>query len=513
MSKPTQRPTPEGFTLPPYKHEYVAYQEAPYRTGNAETGEADEMRASVFVREIPSIKVRTIEHKQSTSRGETFAYAHVTFDAESMGTEGFRNDFGANVQAGGPVLALLEQAKERGAPVYVALETVRKARTSDQQTIDHAAYIHDLRGAARDGSKGNVGDTGRNCKNLVAGVGVAGDPSTVVFAGDMRSDPAEWASLRKNRDHTLPPAGWKVSQGGIVRATSGSGSGDPANIDAIADAVAERMSSLNSGRVAASENKPWEPLNSDGRVNLASHVVAKTRYTYIEATRLLTEHTTPASDPQHFIADTWLATDLLLWMADEVQAAVTGKRPNRSEGSHKEAAQWCRTAYATLSGTPAGEGLTFPESGVSDTARARQWADRVVAVAAGLFSRAATSTEQYLTGATPATVQSPGSGQAPADPPAPQPQATSPEDGPAAGDAETVAAWESLLATVGQAEHPERFTPLLTETFGAGMLAQIGSAALRQQITTWSQDPPAFSQAAYDAWQRAATATAPAGAA
>lgn len=523
-NKPTQRPTPEGFTPPDYKSEYVAYTAEPFRTGNPETGEATELRASVFVREFPEVKVASVERKTKEVRGEEFTYGYVQFDAKSLNVAGYELDFGSNVQVESPAFALLEEAHKRGVPVYVALETSRKARNRDGEQISKAAYIHDLRGANVDGTNSNNNTTRSHCKNTVAAVGVPGDPSSIVFTGESSTDPSEWGSLRKNRDHTLPPNGWRIAQGGIE--PSNSGSGGPVDINAVADAVAQRMTSQQgrpspqrSGPIAA-EGKPWEPLNSDGRVNLSSYMVSKTRFTFETATAMLTEHTTPASDPQQFIADAWLLTDLLLWMADAVQSNVTGGRPNRSEGSHKEAARWCALASETLSGTPAGEGLAFPESGVRDREAAQAWANRVVSVATSLFSHTAAQTERHIKGedAPPAAApqQAAPTPQADTPGPAPQEQQAPPAapgqsaGGTVADDAALVAEWEGLLAALNQAEHPERFSPLLSETFGAGVLSHIDADAFRQQIAQWKSNREAFNHEAYAAFERARKSSAPA---
>lgn len=505
MSKPIQRPTPEGFTPPPYKHEYVAYNADPYRTGDPATGEAVELRPSVFVREYPEVKVASVERKVSESRGETWEYGYVTFDASSLNVDGYKKNFGASVQVESPAMAILEEAHRRGAPVYAALETVRKPRTKSGESIDPAAYIHDLRGAQKDGNKGNSNTTTDNCKNIVAAVGVAGNPSSIVFTGESRTDPAEWASLRTNKDHTLPPNGWKVSQGGIVRSTAGSAGGS-VDVAAVAAAVAQKMST--SRGPVATEGKPWEPLNSDGRVNLSSYMVSKSRFTFESACALLSDRP-PSSDGAAFIADAWLLTDLLLWMADTVQSNVTGARPNRSEGSHKEAARWCAVAYQTLPGTPAGDGLAFPESGISDRDVAKAWADRVVAAASGLLSRTAEHAERYIKGDDAPIEQAPSQAPPPSAPnPSPQ---TAPQTAAVtvSADAGLVAEWEGLLSALGQSGHPERFSPLLIETFGAGVMSQIDAAAFAARLSEWKANPDAFNNSAFDAFNRSAKSSAP----
>lgn len=514
-SKPVQRPTPEGFTPPDYKVEYVAYNAAAYRTGNPETGEATDFRSSVFVTEYPEVKVATIERKTKQSRGEEFAYGYVTFDAASLNIDGLTKNFGGSVQADSPAFDLLEEAHRRGAPVYAARETVRKQNGADGK-IDPTAYIHDLRGAQKDGTKGDVGATGQNCFNVISAVGAAGDPSSIVFTGDLRSDPAEWASLRRNRDHTLPPSGWRISQGGITPADSGTGGS--VDVAALADAVAQRLRPQSAPAAPApngqpvrsahaSEGKPWEPLNSDNRVNLSSWIVAKERYTLTTACDLLVEHTTPASDPQAFLADAWSLTDLLLWMADAVQSNVTGARPNRADGSHKEAARWCSIAYNTLPGTPAGDGLSFPATGVTDRKAAEVWARQVIEVATGLFTSAAQRVERYVKGDPAPAQQQPHTQQQSQQQPA---AAEAPASGSSAADDDSlVAEWNDLLAQIGQAEHPERFGPVLSATFGEAMLSQIDAGAFRERLSQWKADPRGFEETAVAAFRGHMNATAP----
>lgn len=515
-TKPVQRPTPQGFTPPAHPSYYVAYHADPYRTGDAATGEAIEVRPSAYVREYPSILVKSVEHGSHGSGSDVMTFANVKFDAASAGIEGMSKDFGASVQGGSPVLALIEEAHRRQAPIYVAIETIRRAKTKGGDVIPPSAYIHDLRGAKRDGSGGEATATQNNCRNIVAAVGVAGNPGTILITGDSRTDPAEWASLRRNKDHTLPPTGWRIKDGGL--APSGATTGSGVDVDALANQVAalvaSRLAPTGSAPAGApqptgqarpqqrathsTEGKPWEAWNSDGRVNLSSYLAQKERFTFQAAVAMLTEHS-PSTDPAALVEDAWTLTGLLLWMADTVQANVTGTRPNRAEGSHKEAARWCSLVYTDL------PGATFP--GLSDHATAQSWAEQVVASATTLFRRAAQQIEQHLTGDSAQPTQggpqgTPQGGQDPTK--GAQAEATT-----AASVPGLVAGWEGLLASVGQAEHPERFAPLLVETFGAQVLSQIDAAAFQERLNAWKGDAAAFSQSAYEAHTRAMKAGAP----
>lgn len=526
MTKSTQTPTPAGFTPPASKCSYVAYQATPERIGNPDTGEAIDLRPSVFIREFPSVLVSRITrkvHREGTK--DQFETASVTFDAASVKVDGFTKDFGASVQVGGPVLSTLEEAHKRGAPVYVAIETARKARPRGG-TYDAAAYIHDLRGAKADGSGGNANTTEENCWNVVVGCGPAGaGPEYIVFAGDLRSDPAEWESLRRNRDHTLPPAGWRIDRGGITpSATAAASGGGNVDVQALAHTIAEQVRATLApafqgapSRVRppqreqyAQEAKPWEPWNTDGRVNLSSYGITKDRYTFAEAVALLTDDTgEPAitGDGDAFLNTAWALADTLLLMADHVQAQVSGHRPNRDQGSHKEAARWCSTVYTDL---PPSFGTRFTPEVAAGPETMQAWAEKVIPVAARLFARSAERVTATLVGDTPTPAPQGHSVATQGPPPAQQaPQGDPQGQGMVTDNHGMVAAWEGLLASVGQAEHPERFTHLLIETFGQGVLSRIPADAFAAHLSTWQANSRGFSQAAYEAHMRAMTAGSP----
>ena len=256
----------------------------------------------------------------------------------------------------------------------------------------------------------------------------------------------------------------------------------------------------------ATEGRVWEAWNSDGRVNLGSWLASKERATFTAACDLLDAHPDSTS-AETYVDDAWTLTGCLLWLADTVQSATSGARPNRENASHKEAARWCEVVYGTLAGSPVADpagDLAFPSTGVRDMPALRAWAARVEPVATGLYRKAAQRIEQNLTGGDRAKGQGHPGTPAPAEPEVP-----SPVTGPVTQQPGMMAGWEGLLAAIGQSEHPERMTHLLAETCGAPVLSQIDAATFGPLLAAWQADPSAFSNAARAAWQRAMTAGAP----
>ncbi|MDN5894434.1 MAG: hypothetical protein L0H93_10455 [Nocardioides sp.] len=515
------------------KVEYVAYTRVPKRFGNSETGEATDFRSSVFVREFSSVLVKSYENKSGEFHGETIRWGAVIFDAASLGMEGYKIDFGGQVEAGGEAAVLLERAHKEQKPVMVAIETIRRGKSkSAGDEIDCTDYVHDLRGAQADGQKGNSNMTGDNTKNRIVGVGAAGHPETFVFTSELTTDPTEWLSLRVNVDHTLPPAGWRIHKGGIIPSQNATAGGDTVDVDDLAARVAERLRPIMSGNSAgrprptqndgfATESKEWEPWNSDGRVNLGGYLLAKERAVFAEAHRMVTE-----VDPTASVDEAWGLVPVLHWMADTVQHATygAGARPNRTAKSHFEASKWAAYVYTTLAERDST--YAFTKDAVSDPAAQQVWAKAVVEAASGLYRMAATNVETHLTGRAPAQSTEPIPAPAPekthSAAPAAQGPEQKPEQGPApkatsgeASDPQTtnldewintaanpalVERYDGLLTTAGQAGNPERFHALLESQFGSWQMTQIAHDDFEKALAQWEADVDAFTKAAYAAW-------------
>lgn len=522
----------EAYAAPEHPTNYVAYAKEPSRVGNADTGEATDFRPSLFVREYPSILVKGFTRKQGEYKGETFQFASVKFDAASAGMSGFKQDFGASIEAAGPACDLLEQAYNQNKPVRVVVETVRRTRNADTgDPISPLTYIHDLRGAQADGKRGNANQTGQTCKNIVAGVGAAGNGSSFVLTSEVQSDPAEWAVLRTNRDHTLPPTGWRVHEGGIIPTGTASATGAAVDADDVASRVAAILKPIMSGtttdrpRPKAQEShsveaKPWEPWNSDGRVNLGGYLMVAERALFDEAVRLVAS----VDQPGEVLQSAWRLVPVLRGMADAVQVNTygSGARPDRGAKSHVEASKWVSWVYTTLATVPGFEHLAFTQDVLDGDMDA--WAQNVVTQASQLFTQAAGSVESYLGAPTDATegasstsqtttAEPPQKSQSDQDesPSQPEPH-TEPEPETASLDEWATTAsnpaakerYEALLNRAGQAAHPERFHPLLIERFGAWTLADIPLTDFEKALDEWDRDDDAvsaFVNEAFQAWQ------------
>lgn len=505
------------YTPPERVANYVAYAKTPKRVGNNETGEAVDFRPSVFVREYATLLVKEFTRKQGEYFGEAFAYGSVKFDASSAGIDNLKSDFGAQIEADGPAFDLLQRAHQAQKPVMVVIETVRRTKNSDtKEPISPLAYIHDLRGAERDGSKGNANITGAACKNVIVGVGAAGNPASFVITGEITSDPAEWASLRSNRDHTLPPNGWRTHEGGVIPTgtnTAGAAAVDVDDIVArVVAAVKPIMADDTSSRPRpaqrashSSEAKAWEPWNSDGRLNLGGYHVSKERAVFEEAHRMVC-----AIDPTASIEAAWDLVPVLHWMSDTIQSSTYGEgaRANRAAKSHYEAARWASYVYTALAEHD--ERFVFTKEAITDSGAQQVWAKAVVEAATPLFQRAQANVIAHLTGATPASAVAEQPVEAPAADQQPQPSPSTPAAAGPADDewASTAAApvlrerYESLLEGIEQAANPERFHPLLEARFGSWQLREISSTDFEAALTAWENNVQEFIDTAHAAWKQ-----------
>lgn len=489
---------------------FVAYEATPRKWGNPETGEATELRPSTFVREYPSIQVAKVELKTSRGGGEDFQLGTVTFEARSVqaAKTPLTNDFTAHFKPEEGLAEFLQHAKQTGTAVWVAIETIRrpKQRGTDQQ-VPVEASIHELRGATADGKKADIGASGANCKNLLVAVGTADRPDTVRFTDELRSDPTEWGQLRRNNDATLPPRGWRVCRGGIIPTSGGT------DIEAIATRVVELLGASATSSETASpvrppqrnshsiEGKPWEPWNSDGRVNLGSYLASRYRFEYTTAMELIADNV--ELSPSDRMALAWELSTYLLTMADAVQTqAGFGPRPDRGARSHREASQWIRYVFTDLAIMPGFGACVFASADFKDPKRREEWASLVVSTAAFLMRRGAQAIEMHLTvgESSPSEASQPETAQAGQAAAVEQPQAPI----MVSDDPDTLSRYAALLALVGQSEHPDRFLPLLRARFASDQPTHIQAAPFREALASWEHDPGSFLTEAHGAWAEAA---------
>lgn len=514
-----QAPTlPEGWQYQPpnRKTEYVGYDRRVFREGNTESGEAADVRASVWVREFPSVKVAHANLKSTQANGETFEYGEVKFDPSSVvlsnSGQTMKYEFGGSITPG-PALDLLMEAQRRGAPVSVIIETQRRTKAlDDKRRIGALESIIALRGGTPDKPGGNANDTKNNCNNVIVGVAPAGRPDMLVLTHETRTDPAEWEQLRRNARHDLPPSGWKVLDGGITRAGSNGATG--VELDELAAALADRLgvaqatANTKGGprRGHAHEAKPFDLMNSDGRVNPGSYAMARERALLAEAVELLTTAGCDQANMGAFLERAHQVKAILSWMGDQVQMRVTGKNtPDRMASSSKEAGFWIKFVYTTLAGY---------EPSLAEQDQTRAWATSAVTMAATLYAQAVGDLAGFL-GENPADQSPLLAGKDPSGP-AEQTQqiaASTPQQetkaesspSPQTDGGDLRGRYLALLETVNLASSPADVNPLLDKTFGTHMLAQVNPARLHNSLTQWEADPLAFRQAAEAAWREQQT--------
>ncbi|MFI9507373.1 hypothetical protein [Nocardia sp. NPDC052566] len=505
---------------------FVAYDRRIERIGNPEDGTAIQVRAETFVEEYVSIKV--CKYTEKSSNG--FDTIYVTFDAASAGNGKMEYDFGASTEPGTEVAARLKTAFETRTPVYVAVETCRrKTQEGTKTSINVLTPIHTLRGATDVDAKADPQATKANCIKVVAAVGSADDPADTVYAAkDLRSEPTEWVQLRGNRRGDLAPEGWRCLMrdghpvGGITNHVPAHSTDTAEIVQAVGSllesagvipAAASGGGSVTVRRARASEARPWEPQNSDGRVNPGGWLAAKYREAHQEAISLFDAVIIAAGDDGATLADVqaqhiWELTDLLLLIADNIQTRVLGlEQPDRAAGSHREALQWAiqtaRTRHHYTS-----EHITSQEARLV-------WARAVWARGVENYSAALQRINEYLGIDTKSRPDA-----APARQPSQQPersgaaarhhqppgvdqkavaalrnQPSAPRQAITAGNDETaIRMWNDLADAIGMAGHMDDLRPVLIDTFGGrtGELGEIDAVAFKRQVATWRKDPGAF---------------------
>ncbi|WP_137726343.1 hypothetical protein [Prescottella subtropica] len=543
----------QQFTRQTHNTSYVAYTKAPskpvpVRVGGGEV-ENLPVHSQVFIREFMSIEIDSVDSPRSQEQRSPSLY--VKLNAASAKNEhgetiGLRENFGASIQAGGELENAVRHAHANKTPLYVAIETKRKYRNLDKEVISYLTPINELRGATKEGkgTESSAGMTRSNCSNVIVAIGPAADPHTNMLSGEAVTDPLAWATFRNNHAGELVPAGYtRVADaegqptGAIIeRAAAPAPAATTVDVDALADAVAARLLTGSSAvdtppaatrpqlrNARSREAKPWEPFNSDGRVNAGSYLTSGWRNTWAGAMILLENALYTEQDlaeqeqraprlldvPALTTAATSL-TNLLLEMADQVQAAVVGAA-NRMDRSHGEAGRWVHQIASRL--------VPFGLQMLSDDTARDTWRKTVVAQATAVFGGAMQSVAQHLdeqygdatpindaskAAASQAAQQARQQERAAANQSAPAGQETAGGQSTAANTPEALAGrWQALIAQCKLRGHEDRVVPFLVKVAGTGDVTQIPAAEFADMLTAWESNPQRFVEFAATAYQQA----------
>lgn len=463
-----------GYTPPEKGLPFIAYEKKG-RFVQGPDGQTVKARPSVYVREHVDIKVLLYKEKTTKTDDGEFVTGRATFDAASVG---LTHDFSGSVKVGSKAAQLLHDAFRNETPVTVALETSRRF-TKSGEPIDPLTPINELRGIVGDVTKAQAEITNSNCKVLI--VGVNGE-----FTDELVSDPEEWELLRENRHGDLAPEGWAVFQGAIIPAAAAT----PGNADITGQiesvlkkffgaaknppAALARVGRPPQRDAHATEAKPWESWNTDGRFNAGSYLATAVRETYAQAHRMVTAAgLAPGESPA--VMDSLVR--LLLGMADRIQLGVyrnLNGAPVRTDRSHHEAREWIEFVVTNVPGLAYTAEMTDPDDAQSVTAR-NAWASKVI-VTAGPLMDAVASMAEPNTGHT-------GPGGLPVIRPVTK---------------ELESRYDALLARpeVGLKGWEKHVHPLLKERFGTEEFERIEAAPFTAALTEWEADPVAFQAAA-----------------
>ncbi len=161
---------------------------------------------------------------------------------------------------------------------------------------------------------------------------------------------------------------------GLIPAVGGAAPPPPVTDPDAGPQRAERPHSpdahVNPSRLVASDARPWEPLNTDGRINLSSYEVLAAAGAIDHAATLLREHTGAAPAAEHVVT----IAGSLLAMADSIQTAATGGRVDRMSSSHTRARGFLRTAIEI-----------HPPAFAASREERLAWREQVTAYAVALF--------------------------------------------------------------------------------------------------------------------------------
>lgn len=564
--------------------QYVAYEKERRRAADPDGSGPITARSEVFIQEYPSIRVKAVNESSTAGNGgQSFETLNVRFDASSAGLS---HDFSANTHPKTDTGEFLIWAHKNNVPVYLAIETRRRVKSKDErEEINPLASIRSLR--VPDGQqKANAEWTNNHTVKVIAAVGRpapdvqddAKDP--IRISRETTSDPAEWALLRDNKNGTLPPTGWShlTSTGdpaiGAITEQTTTRTQDPgatmnrvdepafrdlvATVTAMSEALTragvtspqappDKQHQTDRRRAVATEGRPYELTNSDGRVNMSSYAAVSIRCTRQSAARLLIDVLNPADGDAPTLPDgfdpekvTWTITGALLSAADDVQEHGTGGLRNRMHGSYKEAGRWIDGVISEVAPFTANELL--------DSAALEAWIDVVqqkasermhaAGLALAVYAQVPPTTPIYPTHPhadaapdeaseqiiapvvqTPPRASLPLAGPAPAEPqaesaaepahePADTEAATVTLSGNAADNPHVIDAWNNLLEANGVADKPQTFHSLLTVQFGAWMMSEIPAEKFLTKINQWASDSALFRDEAMTAYQSARANTA-----
>ncbi|APE12528.1 hypothetical protein BO226_24500 (plasmid) [Rhodococcus sp. 2G] len=556
---------PEQFTRQAHNTSYVAYTKDPSKKPVAvQVGTEVEnlpVYSQVYIREFVSIEVDSIDAARSQEQRSPSLY--VKFNAASAKNEngepiGLRENFGASIQAGGELERAIRHALSNRIPLYVAIETKRKYRNADKEIVSYLTPINDLRGAQKDGkgTERSASMTRSNCSNVVVVVGPADNPNSNLISSEAVTNPLQWNMFRSNHEGDLIPAGFIRAidaegnpTGAIIERASApapSAATVDVDVDALAEAVAARILASSGPNGApqapgarpplrnahAMEAKPWDPFNSDGRVNAGSYLISGWRNTWAGAMILLEnaiyneQMLAEQEQRQPHLLDmsalTMAATNLttlLLVMADQVQAAVVGQA-KRMDRSHGEAGKWIHQIASRL--------VPFELTMLSDDTARATWRKTVVAQATAAFGGALQSVgayldEQYGTAAPVNDASRSASRQAEhqarrdesAAAPEPTRGATQGSETvaattvtSAAADAELMQRWRNLLTRCKLAGHEHLVAPFLVKVCHTADLTQVAAENFAERIAIWEDQPQRFIDAARTAYEATQPKTA-----
>lgn len=563
---------------------FVAYEVQASRTGvPVAVGDSVEqvpVYPEVFVAEHPYIKVKELV------RSDDGKNINVAFDPASVpvgeGKSPLRRPINANVAAEGRMAKVLQWALDNDTALYIGIEYRRKWKDLSGHVIPYDTPILELRGFdpdTGDSTDAAQGKSRQNISKIVAVACVVNDPRATI-SDEAKSNPLLWKHFRSNRIGKTPPPEWvRVTRadgtpGGAAipreqwRDLTGASSSTQIDMNALADAVAERITAANvqptnaqptrpplQGAIAA-EGRRWELYNSDGRVNPGSWAVSgalrlrDTALTVLEAVNYLEMDAAQAEgrEPNLLSRDqiTSVATAMmgaLLGVVDQVQIRITGRaHANRIDGSHTTASKVVHQV--------ATRDLPLHREVLDDATAKAAWLNAVRDLAAEIALNAVALTDAYANATTEPVPANDASGRAqrqaakqnpPNEPSGPQAAAqsqsrpansavtqpqtpdfsvTNDETGAPAATAtaparvasvreRNVAVLEPLLAATQL--RPIDVMPLIKEQFGVTRLDDVATINLESTVTAWSQDLQRFRDTAEAAYRREEATTKAAG--
>ncbi|WP_042377285.1 hypothetical protein [Gordonia alkanivorans] len=555
-----------GFTRQTTGGTFIAYTKEPSRKPVSilvgDDVEQVRVHSEVYVQEYTSIKVKNLTPAE---RGNGL---RVEFDPASVpvpeGRKPLSKAISTNTEAGGAIEEALRWAMTHDAALYVGLEYRRKYKTPDGDVIPYDTPILELKGFDADGkaTRESQGTSLLNISKVLAVIGRVDKPESTLISGEVQSDPLTWQDHRDNRTGTTPAEGWvritrpdgtpggaaitrdtwRELKGTAQTATSGLSSDQ---LNELADLVAARVAPVSDPTITrppqrsarSAEARRWDAYNSDGRVNPGSYAVTaavaarNTALTVLEgvnfgeAQAAADEGREPNLLTQSEISTR--ATRLmgaLSSVTDAVQQAMTGMRPNRTDGSHSVAGR-VLAQVATRE-------LPMTREIFDDVDASRAWLNDLQQAAIDVASAALSVTATHLEAVADPTPVGDASGRAQREVErqnAPQMQRGQTTSGPQVAanrsieeppapnfgtsdspvesiKARNVATIKPLLELAKL--QPADVMPLLRQQFDCAAIDQINPENLAATVQAWTQDPSRFREAARAAFDRATTTEA-----